>query len=435
MPNAGLIKSSKTQDKSIDFNFINESYQYFNDLKKKYLSYCDYILSCITEEDIKKIDEIKKLYGMLEKDTFNIFEPLKNYEKEKFNEIILTQILNPKTKEIGNIAFLNEFCKFISEKTDYKFGNDVVVENQIGNNEYGYIDIFISDKENAVIIESKINDAPDQPNQLARYYKYVENVLEKKILGIVYIRPIYNEKKMPQLDTYDSKYASEIAEVKKLLIPVSVIDTNHNKDLCYFLDDCSRIATTVYSNNETKEKAKIYIQQYSELLKLKGGSKMLTGFEKEILRKLYSDAESVKKMQPITEICDNRWKILASIIKDSLYQKENGFSSADGDEKCTEKSIDEKISIVFTDYEDDDWGFGFWYKEGTSRKIQNSLENLLKNYKNKLLADKIENLYDWLIAKDFSFEIDQPIDDIVNEIKKMYKDLEKLAINKLKELK
>jgi hypothetical protein len=398
--------------------FTNEFYQYFNDLQRKYIDFCNYVLSCITKADINKIEETKKLYGMLDKDTFNIFAPLKNYQKEDFNEIILTQFLNPKTKEIGNIDFLNEFCKFLFEKTEYKFGNDVVVENQ-----KGHIDILIHDRKNAIIVESKINDAPDQPNQLARYYKYVEKKLKKKVLGIVYIRPIYNENKMPPLDEYDRKYASETVEVKKLLVPVSVVDTKQNKDLCHsFLDVCSHIATN--------EKTKIYIQQYSELLKLKGGSKMLTNVEKEMLEKLYSDAENVKKMQAIIEVWENRWEILASIIKDSLYQK--GFSSVDGDKNCSAKSIDEKISLVFTDWEDDNYSFGFLYKEDTPKNIQKSLENLLKTYKNKLLADDAKNRDDWLITKSFTFEIDQPINDIVNTIHKMYKELERMAVDILK---
>jgi hypothetical protein len=404
-------------------DFINEFYQFSNDLQERYVGFCDFILSCITNGDISKIETTKKLYGMLEKDTFNIFEPLENYQKESFNEIILTHILDPKTKEIGNIEFLNIFCKLLPEKTEYRFGNDVVVENQIGNKEYGFIDILISDSQNAIIVESKINNAPDQPNQLVRYYIYVEEILKKKVLGIVYIRPIYDENKIPPLESYGKEYDTQTTEVRNILVPVSVISTKQKKDLCHdFLDVCSC--------NTTKEKAKVYIQQYSELLKIKGGSKMLTNVEKEMLEKLYSDAESVKKMQAIVEIVENRWEILASIIKDSLYQK--GFSPGDGDEQCTTKDIDEKISVVFTDYENVNWGFGFWYKEGTSKKVQASLENLLKNYKNKLLGDNVENEGNWFIGKRFTFEIDRPINDIVDTLQKMFKELEKMAIDILK---
>jgi hypothetical protein len=404
-------------------DFVNEFYQFSKNLQEKYVDYCDNVLSCITDDNIAKIENTKKLYGILEKDTFNIFEPLKNYQREDFNEIILTQILNPKTKEIGNIKFLNIFCKLLSEKVDYSFGNDVAVKNQIGNMGYGFIDILIFDKKNAIIVESKINGAPDMPNQLARYFRYVENNLQKKVLAVVYIRPIYDDQKMPPLKTYEAEYASETARIKNVLVPVSIIDGKRKKDLCHtFLDACSDITTN--------EKARVYIQQYSELLKISGGNKMLTNVEKEMLKKLCSDDESVKKLQMIGEIWDNRWEILASIIKDVLYQK--GFGPVGNDERCTAKSIDEKISIVFTDFENDDLGFGFWYNKGTSKKTQESLENLLNNYKNKLLRGNAENTENQFICKILDIKFDRSINDIVNTLEKMYEELAKMTIDELK---
>jgi hypothetical protein len=397
-------------------DFINDFYHYFNNLQEEYVS----ILSCITYEDISRVNYIKEMYGMLEKDTFNIFEPLVNYQKEKFNEIILTQILDPKTKEIRNIEFLNIFCKLLSEnlpeKPVFHFENDVVVEKQSD-----YIDILISDKNNAIIIESKINGAgePKKGNQLARYYRHIQNKLKKKVLCVVYIRPIYDDTKEPPLDDYDAEYASETAEIREKLVCLSVIEPNQKNDLCHgFLDVCSRITTN--------EKAKFYIQQYSELLKLKGGSKMLTNVGKELLGKLYSDAESVKKMQVVAEVYDKRWEILASIIKDSLYKK--GFNPVPRDEHDTAKRINEKIHIVFTDYDGEKYRFGFWY-EKTPKSVQKSLEDLLKNYENKLLDVKVINEKDWIIYREFKFEIDQPINDIVDTIIRMYMELEKMAVD------
>ena len=149
-----------------------------------------------------------------------------------------------------------------------------------------------------------------------------------------------------------------------------------------------------------------------------------------MLKKLYSDDENVKKMQAIIEIWENRWEIFAAIIKDTLHQ--NGFGPADGDEQCTAKSINENISVVFTDYDDVDWGFGFWYKDGTSKKVQDALSNLLKNYNNKLLGTEVENSDNWFIGRRFVFGIDKPIDEIIDTLHKMYKELEKMAIEELK---
>jgi len=228
---------------------------------------------------------------------------------------------------------------------------------------------------------------------------------------------------MPPLETYGKEFAKQTTEVRNILVPISVVASKQKKKLCHdFLDVCSQ--------NTTKEKAKIYIQQYSELLKLKGGSKMLINIEKEMFLKLYSDAESVKKMQAIIEIYENRREIFASIMKDSLYQK--GFESGDGDKNCTAKNIAEKISVVFFDYKNEELGFGFWYKEGTSKKIQKILEKLLEGYKNRLLSIDVENKYNWFIGRRFNFEIDKPINEILDTLHGMYRELEKMAIDELK---
>ena len=65
------------------------------------------IILSLIEDDSNTLKNIRETYGLLEKSTFNIFEPIKKYWLENFHEIILLHILNPKTKEIGKLEYLH----------------------------------------------------------------------------------------------------------------------------------------------------------------------------------------------------------------------------------------------------------------------------------------------------------------------------------------
>jgi hypothetical protein len=413
-----------SKDENI-IDHINKNSLYRYQLLEEYKTILDLI-----EEDSNKLKNIREIYGQLERETFNFYEPIDKYWREDFHEIILLQILNPKTKEIGKIEYLNLFTDLlyaINNNYDhaYKFTRNVVVENQIGDKEHGFIDILISDEKNAIIIESKIHGAEDQKNQLARYYRYVRDILNKKVMAIVYIRPVDDENKMPPFDEYTKEYKNEIESIKNLLIPVSVVDSINQIDFVHgFLDTCY--------NFENIDKAKIYIKQYSELLKIMGGNKMTMSVEKEIFKKLFGDVGSVIKTTDVGEIWDNRWLILAVIIQDKLA-KEMGFKP-DGERYCYKK-INEKINLTFIYDPDskkigDDFIFGFSY-DSINQKTKKELENLLKGigFEN-LLDENVENIDEWLIIRRLYITIDRPVNEIINDIQKIYTSLEK-NINKI----
>jgi hypothetical protein len=385
------------------------------------------ILLSLIEDDSKVLKNIRETYGLLEQPTFNIFEPIDKYWHEDFHEIILLQILNPKTKEIGKLGYLHIFTDLlhmINKKYDknYNFDKDVVVENQIGDKDHGYIDILISDDSKAIIIESKINGAPDQDNQLARYYRYVTKELKKEILAIVYLRPVYDENKMPPFDEYSEEYTEEMDNCKKLLIPLSVVNSKNKIDLCHgFLDACYEI--------DNIDKAKIYIKQYSELLKTLGGNKMAINIEKEMFKKLFGTTSNVANTNDIGEIWDNRWFILASLIQDALV-KDKGFKP-DGD-RYSNKKITDKISLTFIydpDYKKigDVYVFGFSF-DPINQKTKKDLEKILTDIGSENILDKnIETVEDWVIIRKFIFGLDKTVDEIITEIVNLYTQLEKEA--------
>lgn len=204
-------------------------------------------------------ENVIKKYDLNLTDKFNIFETISDlYKREKFHSDILYTVLNPHTPQIGkvsNLTFIDNFVKMLD--LDYEFIIDDSIE--VSKEEYnsvwdgyeekkGYIDLLISNRHNqAIIIENKLNYAPDQPNQIVRYMKYIkEQKFEKNNnvkMTVVYLTLIPG--KTPDIDSYDQSfeyYKRLIMDAKngidgKVLKYRSAIDSN-KKSLVKFLDDC-----------------------------------------------------------------------------------------------------------------------------------------------------------------------------------------------------
>ena len=107
-------------------------------------------------------------------DNLNLFSSISDaYKRENYNSDILAFILTPKA--MGDKKYLEGFLKFIGLKTIEidSFVSENNINSTIIKREENRIDILIKNEktEKAIIIESKINGAEDQPMQLVRYYK------------------------------------------------------------------------------------------------------------------------------------------------------------------------------------------------------------------------------------------------------------------------
>lgn len=395
---------------------INKISLFYDQILNKYKNYLK-----LFEIESKELKNIRETYLQLEKETFNCFEGIEKYRREDFNDIIISQILNPDTKEIGNIKYLHIFIELLCKINEnlnlkQKFIDNAKVERQIGNMEHGFIDILISDKNNAIIVESKINNAPDQDNQLARYYLYVKNILKKEALAMVYIRPVYDEYKMPPFEDYSEEYRNEIENIEKILVPVSIINSKNQIDFCHgFLDICC--------NLNVMDKAGIYIKQYSDLLKKIGGNKMAANISKEMFKKLFGDSDSVAITNDIGEIWDDRWFILSSIIQEKLV-KDMKFEP-DGDRYCYKK-INNNLKLAFIydpDYKKigDAYIIGFSY-DSINKAAKEKLKEYLNNFDSALVkfSEESDDIEDWLIVREINISLDKTIDEILNDVLQLY---------------
>ena len=192
----------------------------------------------ITLEKFKKIfneykeakDEIKKDFKLDLNNNFNFFEAISDtYKKENLHSDLMKQILDPTTKEIGNISYLKSFLEIIGVINNFGDLRNVKVER-----ERNRIDILISNNDNAIIIENKINNAPDQDKQLERYYKKITDEEEKTVLKIVYITLSSQDNCEPS----NLKGYGDSETIEKLLIHLPAVSKDYKNSLLYWLDKC-----------------------------------------------------------------------------------------------------------------------------------------------------------------------------------------------------
>ena len=229
----------------------------------------------------KEKDEIEKNFKLDLNNNFNFFEAISDtYKKENLHSDLMKQILDPTTKEIGNINYLKSFLKIIGvQLNDFGYLQNVKVER-----ERNRIDILISNEKNAIIIENKINNAPDQDKQLERYYDKIKRD-KKTVKKIVYVTLSSEDNGEPSNlgEYYDEK------TIKKLLIHLPAVSKDKNKkSLLDWLNICIK---------KTSENSigKIFLEQYKQLLAYLGGDVLMLEDEKKVIKEIFNSKKNLLK--------------------------------------------------------------------------------------------------------------------------------------------
>ena len=325
------------------------------------------IQSFIAEECILYSEKKKEIYEQHDIDNtskFNFFESISDkWYRENFHSDILFTILNPETKEIGRKYFIQEFVEFlgISDRfnCDEKF--EVIKEYPTGlvdwiddncqeKGKYGYIDLLIKNKTQAIIIENKINYAPDMKNQLVRYMKHVEEIGIKEYT-VVYLTLINDKRKKPPLTSYDKgfrKYTNLLHD-KKILKEVYAVDEQWSlaKD---FLPACiNRLKSEKRQNpniKETCDVASMYINQYKILLEHLGGESYMSSTDKELIEEIFSDKKKFDAANDFLELWERKRKIIYEILEDKFKNKYN-WELTNPNDKIYCKTVNEKMSLFY----------------------------------------------------------------------------------------
>ena len=370
------------------------------------------ILSGLLEQAYKyhrHYENIRNEYRLGDRLRFNFFAAISDiYYRENFHSDILNMILDPYTEEVGNSQFLTSFLELIGCNTD-DFKSDVSCKREASwNSRDSRIDILIESKSKAIIIVNKINGAVDQPNQLARYIKLLEDK-NIKIVKIVYLTLIKG--KTIDFSTYSDEYKKYI----KYLTPnnpdnklcyLAVVDTGDNT-LLKFLDMCIGIAQKQEKENKNFS---VFLKHYSDLLKHLGGDIIMNNFKKELIKAIYSEKKNITPFEDIKKLIREKNSIeelRLECIFDAIKEKIQGYI-VDG--YTIFKKYNDKITIsCYIDWSEV-W-YGFMPPEETQKisiKIHKDLKNILDSECfNEYSHNEAANVEDgWIARKLTKYTID-----------------------------
>lgn len=239
-----------------------------------------------------RIDGIKSDYQAKlrekEKLKYNLFTLSSySYHLENFHSDIFASLLDPDGLHGEKRLFLDQFLEYLDLEQQLNI-NVNNFKNPVVHREKGRLDISIVDEESdkVIIIENKINDAPDQDDQLSGYCAYCEEN-ELFIVAILYVS-LRGLKKAPPLPIW-----------QPLLRNVAVFSNEPTDMVNGWLQTCLERCQT--------EDGKSLLYQYIKLLKFLGFKSM----EKSVLDEFYSIANEDGFLQKVKSIVNLTNKIPA----------------------------------------------------------------------------------------------------------------------------
>lgn len=233
----------------------------------------------------------------------NIFSAISDvYKRENYTSDILRFILDPKALGLGD-RYLSKFLELIEiDKESFITEND----NLEVLREEHRIDILIKNttQKKAIIIESKLNNAPDQPIQLVRYYANLKKD-NYDVLKVVYLSV---EPKTPDLK-YVKNYGIKNKdfddvknEIEKVLCKICIASNDKTGEY--------KSLTQLFENENVSETD--IITQFKNLLKSIEGETMEEA--KKIIEDIFNCKSKIDNANNFEDIWKSRGKILKDIF-------------------------------------------------------------------------------------------------------------------------
>jgi hypothetical protein len=334
-------------------NIINIPINQFNDFRENFQQY------------IADINKIKKNYNIVDNINFNIFTSVSDkYHWENYHSDIIRYLLDSNTPKIGNNEFIKIFFGFI-DKIEPKVKINLSGNIQVKREKYR-IDIFLfDDKKNGVIIENKINGAIDQKDQLGGYYtKRLDEGY--KIDTIIYLT--LTPKKDIDIERSVLNESTRSKILKKLK-KVSVINYKNEPSFAIdFIDKCVEL-----SDNDVQ---RVYLSEYSELVKYLGGTMMSNGIDKKVLIDIYGDKEKFNTFKIFADLWERKNGLLFEIIKEKLIEKLK-FIEYPEKNSIVYKCVGNDIFIAL----DESFSFGFFSpKKKIKGDLRKELQKVFEEY-------------------------------------------------------
>lgn len=359
----------------------------------------------------EKKDKFRREYGLFNGKVFNIFSLFSDkYYREGFHDEVLIAILNPQTPTIGNKIFLETFLNAIGVSSD-EFGSRENIKVDAQN---GRIDILIYNEKNAIIIENKLYNAPDMPNQLARYYKRVTEELKLNVSKIVYL-PLEPTKK-PNFENYDKEYHSLVPEIEKCLKILPAVKENKDDIVRGWFDKID-FDKAGYKNDDAKNLAKVFVGQYKNLLLSLGETELMKEAEKKIFEEIYSDKEKLKAVIDFVDTWNNdkvKNEFLYEAIKEKIQESDAAYIEIKlHDFNILAKKINDDMSVYF---------FGnnqVGYVSNNDNPLPKSLEKVFEEAVN-INPVNTDDVWIWsCLSLDEKWNLQERSDKIISMLKKL----------------
>ena len=374
------------------------------------------LISNLEKENIERYKDILKKQD--KKLDFNIFDIITaKWKKENFHSEILKFLLE------NYEVFFNNFLELINIKDEKEYSNAEIT------NEEARIDILIKSEKKAIIVENKINWAPDQIEQLSRYYEKIKNEhngeQKREVEKIVYIAP--SKDKNPDEQTFgkDEKIKKEIKDRLEKIISFDGSENDLVSCLEKSRDKLKENLEKTKNNLDSEDFNKLFfINHYIEILKRTGVgdmSEVELNFFKEIMEKYKTDKDIFKKINYIAEMCSNNnlAKILNDYFISKLGMNNCGYNKEEGSYSCQywlDYNKDKKenaFSITIHSYKISKVHLTLW---DNNENINNILKTVIKKEAEYLIK---EGLTDAGIIFNIPDEEDKLL-DLVSKLKKAF---------------
>ncbi|TXJ44325.1 hypothetical protein EPJ70_08840 [Brachyspira aalborgi] len=381
---------------------IDNLYSSMNNYNKEVIN----LISNLEKENIKRYEEILEKQG--DRLNFNIFDIITDkWKRENFHSEILKFLLE------NYEEFFDNFLESIGVKDKKEYSNSEIT------NEEARIDILIKSEKKAIIVENKINWAPDQNEQLARYYEKIKNghngEQEREVEKIVYIAP--SKDKNPDAQTF-GEYEKEIKDRLEKIISFDGSENDLVSCLEKSRDKLKENLEKTKNNLDSEDFNKLFfINHYIEILKRTGVgdmSEVELKFFKEVIEKYKTDKDIFKKINYIGEMYNNLLEIKNKYILENIKAKDWGYNKKYSYYSCwdtfpygknnfyLEISTYDIFKIRICVYDD----------KGKINDIKNILSKALNEEDiDKIICDRLE--------LDFPDELDK-LSDLVDKIKKAF---------------
>ena len=281
-----------------------------------------------------RLDDYKNKKIERDTDNANIFSSIsETYKKENYNSDILRFILDPKA--MGEEKYLHEFLNII--KIDYN-KEEFISDIEVLREKYR-VDVLIRNNRlrKAIIIESKINGADDQPMQLIRYYKKL-NDDEFDVLKIVYLTIYPKQPKLYYEENKEiSKYDFEILkkEINRKIFKTFISPGKTTKEYYKFQDFLEK-----FSESDI-------MQQYKKHIDKLGGC--ILDEEKQIINEIFNDEEKTSEVKNLMNLWEKKAETLCTIFNEKfeLNDDEKNWEKDENFIFYSKKYVIQKVKLFY----------------------------------------------------------------------------------------